>query len=144
MAGLVSLFNPSANTIGGLSGADLGLIQQALGFGTQAMHNRYEQLGLGTPDPGVFGGDPATAAKAGGSLAYGGPGTSEIMDVQGLGNLAQAALGQLQTTNQTNPAIPGSAANQQQGLQNLASQQQGTGFSSNLNTPVNTTPSVSS
>jgi hypothetical protein len=94
-----------------LSDFDINAIQHALGLGTQAIHNRYSQLGIGNPNPDVFGGDPATAAAAGGSLQYGSPGTAEHMDVGGLGNIAQATLGQLQTTNLNNPAIPGTPAN---------------------------------
>jgi hypothetical protein len=95
----------------GLSGFDINAIQQALGFGTEMISNRYHQLGLGVPDPNVFGGDPATAAASGGSLQFGSPGTAEKKDVSGLGDIANAALGQLQTTNISNPAIPGTAAN---------------------------------
>jgi hypothetical protein len=103
--------NKGGNVGNLLSDFDINAIQQALGLGTQAIHNRYSQLGIGNPNPGVFGGDPATAAAAGGSLQYGSPGTAEHMDVGGLGNIAQATLGQLQTTNLNNPAIPGTPAN---------------------------------
>jgi hypothetical protein len=106
-----------------LSGFDINAIEQALGMGTETMSNRYHQLGLGNPDPNVFGGDPATAAAAGGSLQFGSPGTAQQSDIAGLGNIAQAALGQLSTTNQQNPGIPGSAANVIQ--QNQQSAQQG-------------------
>jgi hypothetical protein len=95
----------------GLSGFDINAIQQALGMGTEAISNRYHQLGLGVPDPNVFGGDPATAAAAGGSLQFGSPGTAQQMDEAGLGNIANAALGQLENKNINNPAIPGTAAN---------------------------------
>lgn len=105
----------------GLSPEDMALIQQALGQNIQMMHNRYAQLGLGVPDPNVFGGDPATAAKAGGNLQYGSPGTAEQTDVAGLQNQAGAALGQLQIANAQNPAVQGSAANIAQGNQSLAS-----------------------
>ena len=95
-------------------------------MGTSMIHNRYQQLGLGVPDPSVFGGDPATAAAAGGSLQFGSPGTAENMDISGLGTMANAALGQLQQNNQSNPAIPGSTANIVQSnnqLSQLAGQQ---------------------
>lgn len=109
----------------GLSGDDFGFIQEALGQSISMMHDRYKQLGLGVPDPGVFGGDPATAAKVGGSLQYGSPGTAERGDISGLQDMANATLGQLQQNNQSNPAIPGSPANQiaqNQQLSNLAGQ----------------------
>jgi hypothetical protein len=102
----------STDGSGGISGLDFGLIQQALGQGIDMIKNRYSQLGLGVPDPNVFGGDPATAAKAGGSLQFGSPGTAQHMDEFGLGSMAEAALGQLQTQNTTNPAVAGSPANQ--------------------------------
>jgi hypothetical protein len=134
---------------GGLSGFDVNAIQEALGMGTQMISNRYQQLGLGNPDPNVFGGDPATAAKAGGSLQFGSPGTAQQMDIGGLGNIANAALGQLQTQNISNPAIAGTPANQIQTsnqLSQLAGQAgQAAGFASGGtggNTGVNTsTPS---
>lgn len=133
---------------GGLSGMDLSMIQQALGMGSDMIHNRYEQLGLGVPDPGTFGGDPATAAAAGGSLSYGGPSTMETADIHGLGNIVQAALGQLQQGNINNPAIPGSAANIGQNIQqsnsNLGQIATNAGFSENLNSNINQTPSTSS
>jgi hypothetical protein len=129
---------------GGLSSFDVNAIQEALGMGTQMISNRYQQLGLGNPDPNVFGGDPATAAKAGGSLAFGSPGTAQQMDIGGLGNIANAALGQLQTQNISNPAIAGTPANQIQTnnqLSQLAGQagqaagfaSGGTGGSTNIN-----------
>jgi hypothetical protein len=103
--------------IGGTGGPvnsafDLNAIFEGLGMGTQMIGNRYKQLGLGVPDPGTFGGDPAAAAKAGGSLAFGSPGTAQQMDIGGLFDLSQGALGQLQTQNLNNPAIPGTPANQ--------------------------------
>jgi hypothetical protein len=94
------------------SAFDLNAIFEGLGMGSQAISNRYKQLGLGNPDPNTFGGDPATAAKAGGSLAFGSPGTAQQTDIGGLFDLAQGALGQLQTQNLSNPAIPGTPANQ--------------------------------
>lgn len=113
---------------GGLSDADIAAIQQALGMGTQMISNRYQQLGLGVPDPNVFGGNPATAAGAGGSLQFGSPGTAEQTDIAGLGNMAQAALGQLQTNNISNPAVPGTPANQAFQSSQLGSLGQAAGF----------------
>lgn len=115
---------------GGLSPEDINLVLQAAGQNTQMMHNRYAQLGLGVPSTSQFGGDPATAAAAGGSLQYGGAGTAEKTDVAGLQGQAAAALGQLQTQNASNPAIAGTAANQIQNNQSLASLLSGAGFSS--------------
>jgi hypothetical protein len=124
---------------GGLSGADVGLIQQALGQGSQAIHNRYAQLGLGVPS-----GDPAQAAATGQNLHYAGAGTAEQMDVQGLGQLAQAALGQLQNQNANNPAISGSTANQIANAQNLGNLGGGTQNQSTSSSTDQGTPSVSS
>lgn len=106
---------------GGLSAADMAAIEQALGQNIQQMGNRYQQLGLGVPDPNVFGGDPLQAATAGGSLQWGSEGTAQQFDVMGLQNMADAALGQLQSANQNNPAIAGTPANQ---LQNISNQNQ--------------------
>ena len=129
---------------GGISGADYADIGQALGMDQQMMHATYQQLGLGVPDPSVYGGDPATAAAAGGSLQYGSPGTAEQTDQQGLSNMANAALGQLQLSNQNNPAVPGSAANIAQGnsqLSSLAGQQ---GFNAGFNSGGSTGAGVGS
>ena len=109
---------------GGLSTADIGLIQQAFGMGSEMISNRYHQLGLGVPS-----GDPLQAAQSGTSLQYAGPSTMEQMDIHGLGNLAEAQLGQLQTANTNNPAIPGTAANQIQQNNQLAQIAQSAGFS---------------
>ena len=109
---------------GGLSGFDLGAIQQALGQDITMLNNRYQQLGIGVPDPNVFGGDPLTAAQQGGSLAWGSPGTAEQTDISGLNQLANASLGQLQQQNQSNPAISGTPANQ---IQNIQTANQNTG-----------------
>ena len=128
---------------GGLSSADLGLIQSAFGMGSQEITNRYHQLGLGVPDPNTFGGNPATAAAAGGSLTYGSPGTAENLDITGLGNLANAALGQLQVNNQNNPAISGTTANLIQQNQQAAQFTQGLNTLANQGGSVNTTPNVS-
>lgn len=134
----------------GLSGLDFALIEQAHGLGTEAIHNRYQQLGLGVPS-----GDPATAAAGQQSLTSAGPSTMEQTDIHGLGNMAQAALGQIQNTNRSNPAIPGSVANQAQAInqQTQDIQQQGqqlnqlaqsAGFNQNIGSGVNQTPDVSS
>jgi hypothetical protein len=124
---------------GGLSGADIGLIEQSLGLGTEAIHNRYKQLGLGVPD-----GDPATAAAGGTSLNYAGPSTMEGQDISGLGNVAQAAMGQLQNANANNPAIPGTPASQAQNITQLGQLAGQQGFSDTLNQGgVNTNPTVS-
>ena len=128
---------------GGLSSADLGLIQSAFGMGSQEITNRYHQLGLGVPDPNTFGGNPATAAAAGGSLTYGSPGTAENLDITGLGNLANAALGQLQVNNQNNPAISGTPANQIQQNQQFGQFISGVNTLANQGGSVNTTPNVS-
>ena len=128
---------------GGLSSADLGLIQSAFGMGSQEITNRYHQLGLGVPDPNTFGGNPATAAAGGGSLTYGSPGTAENLDITGLGNLANAALGNLQVANQNNPAISGTPANQIQQNQQFGQFTQGLNTLANQGGNVNTTPNVS-
>jgi hypothetical protein len=110
---------------GGLSPDDINLITQALGQNTGMMDARYAQLGEMQPSPGTFGGNPATAAAAGGSLAGGAKSTANITDDRGLASQAGAALGQLQTANASNPAIAGTAANMQQqnqGLSGLLSQ----------------------
>lgn len=124
---------------GGNSAFDIAAIQQALGQNMQMLQNRYQQLGLGVPDPSVYGGDPLTAAMAGGSLQYGSPGTAEQTDMTGLQQMAQAALGQLQNQNINNPAIPGTPANQLQGIQNASQLGGQQSFSAGFNTPsVNT------
>lgn len=116
---------------GGLSSADLGLVGSAFGMGADEITNRYHQLGLGIPDPSAFGGNPATAAAAGGSLSYGSPSTMEMEDIGGLGNIAQAALGQLQAGNIGNAAISGTPAN------TAFNAQQAGQFASGLNTLSN-------
>jgi hypothetical protein len=124
---------------GGLSSADVGLIEQSLGLGSEQIHNRYKQLGLGQPS-----GDPATAAATGQSLTYAGPSSMETQDIGGLGQVAQAALGNLFNANQSNPAIPGSVANigmniqnQNQSLGALATQQGQTAGTQNFNLDPN-------
>lgn len=128
---------------GGLSSADFGLINSAFGMGSEEISNRYHQLGLGIPDPNVFGGNPATAAAQGGSLAYGSPSTMENMDVSGLGQVAQAALGQLQVQNVNNPAISGTPANQIFNAQQAGQAGQAANTLSNLGNQPSSTPDVS-
>jgi hypothetical protein len=98
---------------GGVSDFDMAMIQQAIGQNIQALQNRYKQLGLGQPS-----GDPLTAALGGTSLTYAGPSTMETQDVADQNQLGQAAIGQVQAQNVSNPFAPGSPAN----LAELASQ----------------------
>lgn len=84
----------------GLSPIDIALLQQALGNATQAMHARYQQLGLGVP-----GGDPMNPH-------YAGPSTMEQQDVGaipsqqgGLPQIASSLAGQTQMANLNNPAL---------------------------------------
>ena len=120
---------------GGLTGADIALAQQALGQNITAIHNRYQQLGLGVPS----GGSPASAAAGGTSLTYGSPSTMEQMDIAGAQDAANALTGEL--FNPTNAAGLGRGGP----LEQLAQQQQqdqqagfaagsGGGFGSNVNT----------
>lgn len=124
---------------GGLSPDDMALIGNALGINTEMLHSTYQQLGLGNPDPSIYGGDPATAAAGGGSLAYGSPGTAETRDVQGLSDMANAALGKLQLSNQNNPAISGTGANITFNNNQLNTMAQQSGFTSGFNSPTNST-----
>jgi hypothetical protein len=133
---------------GGLSGADFGLINSAFGMGADEISSRYHQLGLGIPDPNTFGGNPTTAAAQHGSLTYGSPSTMESMDIGGLGDIAQAALGQLQVGNINNPAISGTPANQIFNAQQAGQAGQAANTLSNLGGGtggggLNTTPDVS-
>lgn len=100
----------------------------ALSFGTtnamDAMHNRYTQLGLGTPS----GGSPASAAASGGNLSYGGPGTAEQMDlgqlpslVGGIPGMAAGALGEEQTNALNQPSGGSGGGGKGGGLGGLAS-----------------------
>lgn len=93
---------------GGVSNFDLNLIAQALGQNIDAIHNRYEQLGIGLPSLGT-----------GGSLSYAGPSTMEEQDILGQAGIGNAAIGQLQLSNLNNKFAPGSPAN----IGELASQQ---------------------
>jgi hypothetical protein len=79
----------------GVSPEAMAMIQQAMGENIQAIHNRYQQLGLGVP----AGGSAAGAASSGTSLQYGGPSTMEQQDIQGQQLEGNAAIGELQ--NQT-------------------------------------------
>jgi len=125
---------------GGLSGFDFAAIQQALGNSIAEIEARYKQLGIGIPAGGMGppgpGGAAAQAAASGQSLQWGGPGTAEQMDISGLQNMAQAALGQLQTNNQSNPAVPGSPANTLQGIQQANAAGANNAFGAGLNTPI--------
>jgi hypothetical protein len=87
-------------SLGTLSPFDISAISNAYGLNTEAIHNRYSQLGLGVPS-----GDPKAAAAGGTNLSYGGPSTMEQQDIAGAGLQANAALGQLETTNISNPAL---------------------------------------
>lgn len=124
----------------GLSGFDLAAVQQALGQSISEIEARYKQLGIGIPaggpDPGGPHGLAANAAASGQSLQWGGPGTAEQTDIGGLQNMAQAALGQLQTNNQSNPAIPGTPANTLNQIAQANQAQSNQAFGSGLNTPV--------
>jgi len=124
---------------GGNSGFDIAAIQQAIGQAIGEIQARYHQLGIGVPSGG-FGSGPsgaaAQAAASGQSLQYGSPSTMEQMDVGGLQQIAQGALGQLQNQNQSNPAIPGTPANT---LQNINQQGAG-GFGAGFNSPTTGSP----
>lgn len=89
----------------------LGMLGQNTGLSELAMHNRYQQLGLGQPS----GGSPQGAAASGSNLQYGGPGTAEQMDtgalpslVGGIPGMAGAALGQMETTALSQPTTSAS------------------------------------
>ncbi|HEX3520769.1 MAG TPA: hypothetical protein VHT52_01625 [Stellaceae bacterium] len=114
---------------GGLTGADVGLAEQALGLNEAAIHNRYQQLGLGTPSGGQTG---AGAAAGGTNLTYGGPSTMEQQDIGTIPTESGGAIGQEgallgQLFNPTNAAGlgPGGPISQ---LQQIAQQQQQAGF----------------
>lgn len=129
---------------GGLSGADVALAQQALGQNVTAIHNRYQQLGLGTPASGT---SPASAASSGTSLAYGGPSTMEQQDIGNLPTESGGAIGAEGALlgnlfNPTNAAGLGPGGQISQ-LQQLAQQEQqagqaaglaGSGFGAAVNT----------
>jgi hypothetical protein len=103
--------------------ADQFFTNVALGQNEQAIHNRYTQLGIGTPGGG--GGNAKQAAASGGSLTYGGPSTMEQMDVGtipsrtgGAIGMAEALSGQLFNPEQAAGFGPGGP------LEQLALQQQ--------------------
>jgi hypothetical protein len=129
---------------GGLSPQDFAFIQQAFGQGSEEITNRYKQLGIGQPS-----GDPLTAAEQGTSLQYAGPSTAETTDINSLGGLANAALGQLQNQNINNPAISGTPANVIANNQQAGQAINTAGFQAGLASGgggggVNTNPTLSS
>jgi hypothetical protein len=79
----------------GVSPEAMQMIQQAMGLNMEAIHNRYQQLGLGVP-----GGDPShagqQAAASGTSLQPAGPSTMEQQDIAGQQLQGNAAIGELQ------------------------------------------------
>jgi hypothetical protein len=99
---------------GGLTPEDFGLVSQAVGLNTQAIHNRYSQLGLGVPS-----GSGQQAAATGTNLQAAGPSTMEGQDIQGAQLQGQALLGQLQNANL--PAAAAQAASSGGGLSSLGS-----------------------
>lgn len=108
----------------GNSAADAAMAQWALGQNEQAIHNRYQQLGIGVPAGGTSG---AQAAASGQNLAYGGPSTMERQDIGtiptesgGAIGVADALLGQLYNPQAAAGLGPGGAISQ---LQQLAGQQ---------------------
>jgi hypothetical protein len=89
----------SGGSVGQPDQFSLDALANATNNATQAMHNRYVQLGLGVPS----GGSPQSAASSGGNLSYGGPGTAEQMDIGsmpsltgGIQGMSQATLGQME------------------------------------------------
>lgn len=97
-----------------------GLLAQNTGLAEQAMHNRYQQLGLGVPS-----GSAPQAASQGGNLSYGGAGTAEQMDLGmlpsltgGIPGMSAATLGQMQTNALSNATGSGTGKG---GFGNLAS-----------------------
>lgn len=75
-----------------------GVLGEATGFASQAMANRYNQLGIGVP-----GASPQSAAASHTNLSSVGPGTAQRMDLGGLPSLvggipgmAEATMGQMQ------------------------------------------------
>jgi hypothetical protein len=102
-SGTNKLGNTAPGTVDPFSQA---LLAQNTGFAEQAMHNRYQQLGLGVPSGGTGAGPHGAAAQAaagGTSLQYGSPGIPEQMDigsmpslVGGIQGMSEATLGQMQ------------------------------------------------
>jgi hypothetical protein len=81
----------------------LGMLGQLAGQSSEAMTNRYKQLGLGVPS-----GSPQSAAASGTNLNRAGPGTSEQMDLGsipsltgGISGMETATTGLLQNLNMT-------------------------------------------
>ncbi|HMA74400.1 MAG TPA: hypothetical protein VKP67_23355 [Xanthobacteraceae bacterium] len=106
---------------GGNTLADAFFAEQALGQNEQAVHNRYQQLGIGKPHTGTAAG----AAATGQSLTYGGPSTMEQMDIGtiptrtgGAMGMADALMGQLFNPQREAGFGPGGP------LEQLAQQQQ--------------------
>jgi hypothetical protein len=97
---------------GGLSPFDVSMAEQAGQESATAIHNRYQQLGLGTP---ASGGDPA-------SPTYGGPSTMELQDLAQNQLQTQATIGEMENMG-AGPA-PGSALNNAIQLANLSQQNQ--------------------
>lgn len=114
---------------GGSSGADTFFAQQALGQNEQAIHNRYQQLGIGTPSGGQ---SASGAASSGGSLTYGGPSTMEKQDIGtlptesgGAIGAADALMGQLYNPQKAAGLGPGGSLEQ---LAQQNQQQEASGF----------------
>ena len=108
---------------GGVSDVDAQMAMWALGQNEQAVHNRYQQLGLGKPS-----GTAAQAAAGGTSLTSAGPSTMEQMDIGtiptetgGAQGMARALLGSLFNPVNAAGLGPGGPVSQ---LQTLAGQQQ--------------------
>lgn len=76
----------------GNTGADAALAQWALGQNIQAIHNRYQQLGLGVPSD-TSAGAGARAAAAGTNLTYGSPSTMEGQDIGTIPTETGGAMG---------------------------------------------------
>jgi hypothetical protein len=101
---------------------------EALQSNEQAIHNRYQQLGLGVPSSG----NAQTAAASGTSLQYGGPSTMESQDIGniptetgGAIGMANAVLGQLYNPQLAAGLGAGGPISQLQQLAGQNSQQQG-------------------
>lgn len=113
----------------GTTGMDTDMAKWALGQNEQAIHNRYQQLGIGTPAPGT---NAQSAAIAGTDLTAGGPSTMEQMDIGTIPSETGGAIGQANALvgelfNPTNAAGLGTGG-PIQSLQQLAGQQEQAGF----------------
>lgn len=115
---------------GGTTGADIGMTRWALGQNEQAIHNRYQQLGLGVPSGGTGGG--RAAAAGGTNLTSTGPSTMEQMDIGtiptetgGAIGMANALVGELFNPVAAAGLGPTGSITQ---LQQLAGQQENAGF----------------